>query len=47
MEMDAILRYFGMTSPSYVYLLGLVAYLLVVHAGTYLGLLLLARKERR
>lgn len=47
MEADAVLGYFGMTSPSWVYLLGLLAYLLVVHVGTFCGLLLLARKERR
>lgn len=47
MDMDAALSYYGMTQPTWTYLLALVMYLMVVHASTFLGLLLLARKERR
>ncbi|KAI8463050.1 MAG: P-loop containing nucleoside triphosphate hydrolase protein [Monoraphidium minutum] len=47
MDMDAVLEYLDMTSPVWVYLLSLAAYLVVMHGLTYLGLLLLARKERR
>ncbi len=47
MDMNAVTSYFGINQEVWVYALALVAYLMVVHAMTFVGLLMLARKERR
>lgn len=48
LNLDAVLDYFGVnSSPLWVYVLALVAYLAVVHVLSYLALRQLARKERR
>lgn len=47
MDLNAVLDYFGVSQPVWVYGLAILAYLLVVHAATFCGLLMLAKKERR
>ena len=48
LDLESILDYLGVnSSPLWVYIVALVAYLGVVHALSYLALLQLARKERR
>jgi len=47
MDLEAVLDYFGIRSEIWVYGMALVLYLLVVHAMTFVGLCMLARKERR
>jgi hypothetical protein len=47
LDLDAVLRYWGVSSPVWVYALAILAYLMVVHALSVWALLSLARKERR
>jgi hypothetical protein len=44
---DAVLTYFNVTRPAAIYLLIMAGHLAFLHVCTYLGLVMLARKERR
>jgi hypothetical protein len=47
MDFDAVLGYFDLEWATWGYVTALLVYLIIVHAASYLALLLLARKERR
>jgi hypothetical protein len=44
---DAVLQYFSVTRPVFIYLLIMIGHLGFLHVATFLGLVMLARKERR
>jgi hypothetical protein len=44
---SALVEYFGAEWPAWINLLALGVYLLVLHCATFLGLIFLARRERR
>jgi len=46
-DSSAVLRYYGITSAAWAYILPLLGYLVLLHIATFAGLLLLAKKERR
>jgi hypothetical protein len=47
LDLGAVLEYFDVRQPMWVYGLSLAAYLLILHGLTFWALMALARKERR